>query len=178
MSTTAPRICHLDMDAAFCQAAYLQWPQKLAGVECLLVGGHPERRGVVASCTWATRAFGVRSGMPMGQALKLCPDAVAAPVPWKMVKRKSREVFDLIARETAAFERASIDEAYLLAPASDEPLQAFAARLRERVYAETGIRVSIGGASRRFLAKMATSHAKPGKGGSGVFVVPAGEELS
>jgi DNA polymerase-4 len=175
--TAEQRICHLDMDAAFCQAAYLQWPERLAGVECLLVGGHPERRGVVASCTWATRALGVRSGMPMRQAMKLCPQAVAAPVPWAMVRRKSREVFAVIAREAAAYERASIDEAYLLAPETGEPLEDFARRLRERVLEETGIRVSIGGASRRFLAKMATSHAKPGRGGSGVYVVPAGEEL-
>lgn len=173
-----PRIACVDIDAAFCQAAYLTWPERLAGVELLLVGGHPERRGIVASCTYAARARGIHSAMPMATALRICPEATAVPVPWSTVRRKAREVFSVLGRFALRLERASIDEAYLLLPEDGEPFGDICRRMREAVLEETGITVSIGGASRRFLAKMATAHAKPkpGSGGTGVHVVPPGEE--
>ena len=116
------RLLCCDIDQFFCQAAYLTWPDRLAGVELLVVGGHPRKRGVVASCSYAARRLGVRSAMPMATAFRICPDLVAAPVPWPMVKRKSREVFAVLRRHALALERASIDEGYLLLPESEDPL--------------------------------------------------------
>ncbi|CAN5837241.1 DNA polymerase IV [soil metagenome] len=172
LARAAPRILHVDCDQFFVQCAYLTWPERLADVELLAVGGHPEKRGVVASCSYAARQHGVRSAMPMREALRLCPALVAAPVPWGTVRRKSRHVFRVLARFAEAMERVSVDEGYLLVPESGEPPEELARRIQRAVAEETGITVSIGGATVRFLAKMATSHAKP----AGVFIVPAGQE--
>jgi DNA polymerase IV len=163
-----------DIDQFFCQAAYLTWPERLAGVELLVVGGHPRKRGVVASCSYAARKRGVRSAMPMATAFRICPELVAAPVPWVMVKRKSREVFAVLRRQARVLERASIDEGYLLLEESSAPLDERAREIQRVVKEETGITVSLGGShGPRFIAKMATRHAKPG----GVYVVPAGGEI-
>lgn len=176
----APRILCFDIDAAFCQAAYLAWPERLAGVDVLIVGGHPEKRGVVASCTYAARARGVRSGIPMATAMRLAgPGAVAAPVPWQVVRRISRQVFSIVARHAERWEKASIDEGYLLLPESDEHPGEAARRIRQEILDEVGISTSFGVSAVRFIAKMATSHAKPRPGNSadGVFVVPPGSEI-
>ena len=177
-----PRSCTLilccDIDAFFCQAAYLTWPDRLRGVDLLLVGGHPERRGVVASCSYAARQRGVHSAMPMATAVRICPDATAVPVPWATVRRKSEEVFAVLARFAARLERVSIDEGFLLVPPGDEPPKTIARQIRQAVKDEADIAISIGGASMRFLAKMATDYAKPkpGTGADGVFIVPPGTE--
>ena len=178
MSTPSPRILCCDIDAFFCQAAYLAWPEKLKEVDLLLVGGHPERRGVVASCSYAARQRGIHSAMPMATAVRICPEATAVPVPWGTVRRKSREVFAVLRRFAARMERVSIDEAYLLLPPSDEPTEAVAHRIRQAVRDETNVTISIGGASVRFVAKMATRFAKPkpGTGATGVFIVAPGDE--
>jgi DNA polymerase-4 len=176
----APRILCFDIDAAFCQAAYLAWPERLKGVDLLIVGGHPEKRGVVASCTYAARARGVRSGMPMATAIRLAgPDAVAAPVPWRAVHGISRRVFSVIAQHAEKWEKASIDEGYLRLPESDEHPGVTARRIRQEVLDEVGITTSFGVSAVRFIAKMATSYAKPkpGNKADGVFVVSPGTEI-
>lgn len=176
---SAPRILCFDIDAAFCQAAYIAWPDRLRGVDLLIVGGHPEKRGVVASCTYAVRARGVHSGMSMARALSLCPEAVAAPVPWNSVRRLSRQVFCIVERYAVRLERASIDEGFLLLPESSEHPEDVARRIRRAILDEAGITISIGISAVRFIAKMATAHAKPkpGSAGTGVFAVPPGTEV-
>ncbi|MDP9348005.1 MAG: DNA polymerase IV, partial [Gemmatimonadota bacterium] len=163
---------HIDADAFYCQVAYLTWPEKLAGVELLLVGGHPEKRGVVASCSYAARKRGARSAMPMATALRLCPEAVAVPVPWANVRRKSREVAAVLRRFTERLEMVSVDEGYALLPESPEPLEEVARRIQQAVKEETRITVSIGGGTSKLVAKLATSRAKP----AGVYTVPEGGE--
>jgi DNA polymerase IV len=168
------RILCCDIDQFFCQAAYLAWPEKLAGVELLVVGGHPRGRGVVASCSYAARKRGVHSAMPMATAFRICPELVAAPVPWPVVRRKSREVFAVLRRHALVLERASIDEGYLVVEEGEASLADAALGIQRAVREETGITVSLGGSHGvRFIAKMATRHAKPG----GVYVVPAGGEI-
>lgn len=176
MSAPDRWIAHLDLDAAFCQAAYRQWPQELAGVEYLVVGGHPERRGVVTSATYPCRALGIHSGMAMKTAVGLAPHAVVTPVPWRMVKRLSRHFFAVVSRFGARAERASIDEGYLLLPPDAGDPEAYAHLVRDTVRDEVGVTCSLGVSRLRFTAKMATSRAKPGRGGTGVYVVPAGAE--
>jgi DNA polymerase-4 len=174
MSSETPprRILHIDADAFYCQVAYLTWPEKLADVELLLVGGHPEKRGVVASCSYAARKRGVRSAMPMAMALRICPEAVAVPVPWGSVRRKSREVAAVLGRFAERLEMVSVDEGYALLPESDEPLEEVARRIQRAVEEETRITVSIGGGTSKLVAKLATSRAKP----AGLFAVPPGAE--
>lgn len=146
----------------------------------LVVGGHPGRRGVVVSATYPVRAFGVHAGMPMASALRLCPRAVAAPVPWATVRRMSRAVFAVARGFALRMERASIDEGFLLLPDDGAPFEDALRRLRAAVLEETGVRISVGGAAVRFLAKIAADRAKPrpGTGADGVYVVPAGEEYA
>ena len=152
----------------------MAWPEKLAGVDLLVVGGHPRGRGVVASCSYAARKRGVHSAMPMATAFRICPELVAAPVPWPVVKKKSREVFEVLRRNALVLERASIDEGYLVVAEGERSLADTALDIQRSVREETGITVSLGGSHGiRFIAKMATRHAKPG----GVYVVPEGGEI-
>lgn len=177
MPPYAQRIACFDADAFFCRCAYLTWPERLAGVELLVVGGHPQRRGVVSSCSYAARQQGVHSGMSMARALALAPGAVAAPVPWATVRAKSRQVFAVVRALAPVVERASVDEGYALLPGDDAEACAAAHAIRAAVLERTGIETSWGVSRLRYLAKMATRPAKPGRGGDGVFVVPAGAEL-
>lgn len=163
----------------FVQVARLEDPERLAGEELILVGGSPTGRGVVTSASYAARAYGARSGMPMSQAVRLCPDAVVVGVPRGACSRKSREVREVLRRFSPVVEAASIDEFYLDLTGTErlyggEPLGATADRIRRTVFAETDVAVSIGGGARRMIAKMATRLAKP----NGVRVVPLGEEAA
>ncbi len=158
-------------------------PEGAGRAKLLIVGGSAAGRGVVTSASYEARQFGVRSGMPMARAVRLCPRATWAPVPRGMCSQKSREIRAVLERLAPLVAGASIDEWYVdLAGTeslyADEPLEATAHRLREAVVVETGLSVSVGGGSSRLVAKLAVERAKPkpGTGGTGVFVVPAGGE--
>jgi DNA polymerase-4 len=177
------RILHADADAFFVAVARLVDPEGAGRARYLLVGGSAEHRGVVTSASYETRVFGVRSGMPMAQALRLCPAAVRVPVPRGACAEKSREIRRVLERFTPAVEPASIDEFYLDLSGTeqlygDEPLDDTATRIRTTVLQETQTVVSVGGGTSRLLAKLASRRAKP-HGPShtrGVFVVDPGDE--
>ena len=174
---TSRRILHADCDMFFVQVAKLEDPEGVGRERLLMVGGSPRGRGVVTSASYEVRAFGVRSGMPTSQAIRLCPQAVVVPVPRGACSRRSREVRAVLERFTPVVEAASIDEFYLDMTGTerlygDEPLAATALRIQRAVREEAGIAISLGGATRRMLAKIATRLAKP----NGIHVVPAGEE--
>lgn len=159
----------------FAQVAKLEDPDRLGDEELILVGGR--ERGVVTSASYAARAYGARSGMPMSQAIRLCPDAVVVGVPRQACSRRSREVRAVLERFTPVVEAASIDEFYLDLAGTErlyggEPLESTARAIQAAVLADAEITVSIGAATRRMVAKMATTLAKP----NGVHVVPAGAE--
>jgi DNA polymerase IV len=161
----------------FVQCAIMADPNRLAGESLILVGGRPEGRGVVASASYGCRAFGVRSAMPMATALRLCPDAIVVPAPGPMIRMKSRELATILERWAPLASMASVDEAYLDLTGTEAlyhraTLAEVARRIQEEVLEATGLDVSIGGGTNRFVAKLATSFAKP----AGVFVVPPGEE--
>src|SRR5690606_388208 len=109
----APRLLHVDCDTFFVQVAKLEDPEGVGRERLVVVGGRPEGRGVVTSASYEVREFGVRSGMPMGQALRLCPRAVVVPVAREACSRRSREVRAVLERFTPVVEAASIDEFYL-----------------------------------------------------------------
>jgi DNA polymerase-4 len=176
------RILLADADAFYVAVARLIDPEGAGKEPLLVVGGSAEGRGVVTSASYETRAVGVRSGMPMAQALRLCPQLVRAPVPRSACSEKSRQIRTVLERFTPLVQPASIDEFYLDMTGTDElyggePLAVTAERIRSAVLEETRVAVSIGGGTSKFIAKLAAKQAKPHRGcETGVMVVPPGAE--
>src|SRR5881409_1756915 len=107
------RILLADADAFYVAVARLVDPDGAGRAPLLIVGGSPERRGVVTSASYEARAYGVHSAMPMARAVRLCPGATVVPVPWDACAAKSREIGAVLRRFTPAVEQASSDEFYL-----------------------------------------------------------------
>ena len=181
--TGGRRILLADADAFYVAVARLVDPQGAGKARLLIVGGAPDRRGVVTSASYEARAFGVHSAMPMARAVRLCPGAMVVPVPWEACADKGREIRGVLRRFTPAVEQASSDEFYLDLSGTErlyhaEPLATTAGRIRDAVLAETTLSLSIGGATSKLVAKLAAGVAKPRPGvpSDGVHVVPAGAE--
>ncbi len=172
------RILLVDCDAFYVQVARLEDPEGAGKAKLLVVGGSPTGRGVVTSASYAAREFGVRSAMPTAQALRLCPAATVVGVPRGACSRRSREIRDLLKNLAPVVQAASIDEFYLDLTGTDrllnETLEVTAHRIRSTVLENTHISVSIGGSTRKMVAKLASGVAKPG----GVHIVPPGEEAA
>lgn len=171
------RILLVDCDQFFVQCARMADPEGAGRERLLLVGGSPEGRGVVTSASYETRRYGVRSGMPMARALRLCPQATVVPVPRELCVDRGRAVRASLERFTPVVEAASIDETYLDLTGTEalyggEPLSVTAERIREVVHEETQIHVSVGGGTSKLIAKLAVERAKP----RGVHVVAPGGE--
>lgn len=164
-------ILHVDLDAFFVEAELLRHPE-LRG-RPVIIGGR-SGRGVVASCSYEARSYGVRSAMPIGQALQLCPLALVLPPDMGAYAKQSALVRDLIAAAAPVFEQASIDEFYLDVSGLDRHIGCWAwcLALRERIQRETGLPLSMGLATNKTVAKVAAGEAKP----NGVRLVPAGAE--
>src|SRR5512147_1067543 len=111
--STPRRIFLADADAFYVAVARMIDPDGAGQAELLIVGGSRESRGVVCSASYETRRFGVRSAMPIAQALRLCPKAMCVPVPRKECAAMSREIREVLHRFTPVVEGASIDEWYL-----------------------------------------------------------------
>jgi DNA polymerase IV len=168
------KILLADCDAYFVQVAKLEDPEGAGKEELLIVGGSADHRGVVTSASYACRVFGVRSGMPTSQALRLCPRAVLVGVPRGACSRKHAEIREILLKYTPLVESASIDEFYLDLTGTDQvhrtsDLSVLATRIREHVLEATRINVSIGGGPTRIVAKLAARKAKP----AGTHVVAA-----
>ena len=181
--TGGRRILLADADAFYVAVARLVDPQGAGKARLLIVGGAPDRRGVVTSASYEARAYGVHSAMPMARAVRLCPGATVVPVPWEACADKGREIRGVLRRFTPAVEQASSDEFYLDLSGTErlyhaEPLATTARRIRDAVLAETTLSLSIGGATSKLVAKLAAGVAKPRPGvpSDGVHVVPAGAE--
>ncbi|MGB9920181.1 MAG: DNA polymerase IV [Moorellales bacterium] len=153
----AREILLCDLDAFFASVEQRDRPE-LAGLP-VIVGGSPEARGVVASCSYEARRFGVRSAMPVRRALRLCPQAVLLPPDLPRYRRASEEVFALFGGYAEAVEEVSIDEAYLAVPPGKGA--AIARELRRRVREELGLPLSVGVSANKLLAKIACELAKP-----------------
>ncbi len=168
-------IVHLDLDA-FYAAVELRENPSLTG-KPILVGGRPESRGVVATASYAAREYGVHSAMPMVQAVRLCPQAVVLPPRFDLYREYSRRVMAILHEATALVEKISIDEAYLdLTEQIDlwEEAALVARRLRQRVRDEVRLSASLGVATNKLVAKVASDYEKPG----GLTVVRPGEEAA
>ncbi len=164
-----PNILHADLDAFYASAEQLLHPE-LRG-KPIAVGG-----GVVLAASYDARAFGVRSGMAGSRARALCPNLKFVTGSFSRYQELADEVFTICEDFTPAIERISIDEAFLDVGGSEHlfgPAAVIADRIRSRVRTEVGLPVSVGVASTKFLAKIASQVAKP----DGLVVVPPGEEL-
>ena len=169
------RIFHLDLDAFFASVEELLDPS-IAELP-ILVGGSPQGRGVVSSASYAARACGVHSAMPMSQALRLCPQAIVRPGRHLEYARYSRRVMAMLAEYTPLLEPISIDEAFLDVTGCEQlfgPAEELAQRIQQRILSELGLPSSLGVSSNKLVAKVASSRAKP----RGVLVVPAGGEAA
>ncbi|HKB09993.1 MAG TPA: DNA polymerase IV [Vicinamibacterales bacterium] len=156
------RILHVDMDAFYASVEQRDKPA-LRG-KPLVVGGQPDRRGVVAAASYEARAFGVHSAMSMAQAVRLCPALVIVPPDFGRYRAASQAVFAIFREVTPLVEPLSLDEAYLdvTENAWGEAFgTAVAKRLKERIRSETGLTASAGVAPNKFLAKIASGWKKP-----------------
>ena len=130
----------------------------------VVIGGAPERRGVVAAASYEARAFGIRSAMPSAQARRRCPEAIFLPPEFDRYRTESARVFEIFRDFTPLVQPVSIDEAYLdvtehLAPHGSAT--AIAKSIRQRVRDEVGLTVSVGVGPNRLVAKIASDHHKP-----------------
>jgi DNA polymerase-4 len=164
-------IAHFDLDSFFVSVEILKDPS-LKG-KAVIVGGHNER-GIVTTCTYEARKFGVHSAMPMKTAMRLCPHAIVVSGTYSEYSRYSAWVTKIIASKAPLFEKASIDEFYIDLGGMDtffDPLK-WTIELRELIMNETGLPISFGIAKNKMVAKMATNEAKP----NGYLYVPLGKE--
>jgi DNA polymerase IV len=151
-------ILHLDLDAFFCAVEETRNPA-LRG-KAFAVGGKPDERGVVSSCSYAARRNGVRSAMPMSQALRLSPGLIVVPARHRLYSEVSRQVMDILHNVSGHVEQISIDEAFLdISDLREEP-ERLARRLQTRIRDEVQLPCSIGIASNKLVAKIATEVGK------------------
>jgi DNA polymerase-4 len=153
-------ILHLDLDSFFVSV------ERLINSELkkrpLLVGGISDR-GVVAACSYETRAFGVHSGMPMKLARRLCPEAIVLRGNSGTYTKYSDLITEIIQSEVPAFEKASIDEFYADLSGMDQffGTYKFASELRTKIIRESGLPISLGLSINKVVSKVATGEAKP-----------------
>ncbi|HEY8658736.1 MAG TPA: DNA polymerase IV [Hanamia sp.] len=171
MSTSSNMIAHFDLDSFFVSVELIKDPS-LKG-KAVIVGGQNER-GIVSTCSYEARKFGVHSAMPMKTAMRLCPQAIVISGTYSDYSRYSKWVTQIIASKAPLFEKASIDEFYIDLQGMDkffDPLK-WTIELREQIINETGLPISFGIAKNKMVAKMATNEAKP----NGFLQVPEGKE--
>ncbi|HSL93210.1 MAG TPA: DNA polymerase IV [Bacillota bacterium] len=167
-------ILHLDMDAFFAAVEQLDNPE-LRG-KPLVVGGSPDGRGVVATCSYEARRFGVRSAMPLSEAKRRCPECIFVRGRMSRYSEISRAVFAIMADYSPQMERVSIDEAFLDVTKSEPlfgPGEKIARTIQQRIMEELSLSASVGVAPNKFVAKVASDLRKP----QGLVVV-APEEVA
>ena len=168
-------IIHVDVDAFFASVEQVIRPE-LRG-RPVIVGGVPEIRGCVCSASYEARAHGIKIGMPLRQAQKLCPEAVFFPGCYAHYERFSRHVYELLATFTPVVEVASIDDIYLDMTGSERlhgEIEHTAVTIQDAIKQELGLSVSMGIASSKVVARIASGLNKP----KGLVVVPHGQEES
>jgi DNA polymerase IV len=154
-------ILHIDMDAFYASVEEQDRPE-LKG-KPLIVGG-TRGRGVVAAANYAVRRFGVRSAMPMGEALRRCPEAICVQPRMARYKEVSEQVFAIFHEFTPLVEGLSLDEAFLDVTSSQQLLgsaESIGGEIRRRIRTQTGLTASVGIAPNKLLAKIASDLNKP-----------------
>ena len=166
---TGAHILHVDMDAFFVAVEVLDDPS-LVGKPIVIA--HNDGRSVVSSASYEARRYGVRSAMPLGMALRRCPNAIVVPPTFERYRETSAQVMDVFRSVTPLVEQLSIDEAFLDVAGARRlwgtPGEV-ASLIRKRVKNEVGITCSVGAAATKHVAKMASTASKP----NGLLVIPA-----
>ena len=158
MSARPRKILHLDLDAFFCAVEALKNPS-LNG-KAFAVGGKAGQRGVISSCSYPARRAGVHSAMPTGQALRLCPGLILITCDFGEYSRKSHEVMAILQQLSGLVEQISVDEAFIDVSDLPQPMEEIARSLQHQVMEKTGLPCSVGGASNKLIAKIATDTGK------------------
>ncbi len=165
---------HVDMDAFYATIEQARHPEYRG--KPIMVGGSSQR-GVVTTCSYEARAFGVHSGMPAFQAKRLCPKGIFLPIDVDFYKEKSKTIMTLLAEFTPRLHQVSIDEAFLDMTGFQRYIgssEELAKQIQQKIEEETGATLSIGIASSKYVAKIASNMRKP----RGVYIVPQGQEHS
>lgn len=163
-------ILHLDMDAFYVNVHLLDHPED--GGMPLVVGGQPDQRGVVSSASYEARKLGIHSAMSTAVARRLCPGLKIVPVNWEQVRACSRQIMDIL-RQYGPVEQMSVDEAYVDLTAWANPVDT-ATEVRTAVKTQTRLPCSVGLATSKLVAKVASDHDKP----EGFTIVPPGTEAA
>jgi DNA polymerase-4 len=166
-------ILHIDLDAFFVSVEQALNP-KLKG-KPVIVGGDPERRGVVSSASYEAREFGIHAGMPLSQARRLCPQATFIQANFPRYRDASAKFMEVLADFSPYIEPLGIDEAYLDATGCDEPYGSpgkLALAIKERIHKELKLTASVGIATGKVIAKIASDLSKP----DGLLEIAPGEE--
>ena len=158
-------VLHVDMDAFFASVELRERPE-LAGLP-VVVGADPKRgkgRGVVCTCSYKARKYGIHSAMPVSQAYKLCPDAKFLPVNIRLFVNVSDNVMDIMKGFAEKFQHYSIDEAFLV-PGPDiksfEEAAIIALRIKDEIKRQERITCSVGVGPNKLIAKIASKFQKP-----------------
>ena len=159
-------IVHMDLDTFFVSCERLQQP-KLEGIPVIIGGGD---RGVVASCSYEARYFGVRSAMPIKMALKLCPDAKIIRGDYEQYSKLSKEVTEIIQEKVPVLEKASIDEFYMDLSGMDQFFGCYqwTKEIADSVTKNTGLPISFALSTNKTVSKIGTGESKP----TGRFEIP------
>jgi DNA polymerase-4 len=161
-------ILHLDMDAFYVNVHIQDHPED-AGIP-LVVGGRPDQRGVVSSASYEARKFGIHSAMPTSRAIRIYSQLKIVPTNWKRIRERSREVMGVL-KQYGPLEQMSVDEAYVDLSGKEDPV-AVAAAIKNDVKETTSLPCSVGLATSKLVAKVASDHDKP----DGFTVVKPGAE--
>ncbi|MGR5296424.1 DNA polymerase IV [Vibrio mediterranei] len=169
MSDKIRKFIHVDMDCFYAAVEMRDNPHYRG--KALAVGGSERQRGVISTCNYEARKFGVRSAMPTAQALKLCPNLLLVPGRMQIYKETSIKIREIFSRYTSLIEPLSLDEAYLDvtdSPHCQNSATLIAEAIRKDIWDELQLTASAGVAPLKFLAKIASDMNKP----NGQFVIP------
>lgn len=163
------KIIHVDMDAFYASVEQRDEPSYRG--KPLVVGGSPNKRGVVAAASYEARRFGIHSAMPSRLAHQKCPDLIFAKPRFEVYRTISKQIRDIFYRYTELVEPLALDEAYLDVTQNKQEMPSatlIAREIKECIYKETGLTASAGVSINKFLAKIASGMNKP----NGLFLIP------
>ena len=170
------KIIHIDMDAFYASVEQRDYPDYRG--RPVIVGGQPDKRGVVAACSYEARKFGIHSAMPSSRAYRLCPQAIFVSPRFDVYREVSEQIRRIFRSFTSVIEPLSLDEAYLDVTSStlfDGSATRIALAVKQEILAHTGLTASAGVSYNKFLAKIASDMDKP----DGLYVITPdkGEEF-
>ena len=165
-------ILHLDLDAFYASIEQRDHPEYRG--KPVIVGGSPDRRGVVATASYEARKFGVHSAMPSRTAQRLCPDGIFLPARFEVYRAVSQQIMTIFRQQTALVEPLSLDEAYLDVTDAAQTLEEavrLAQDIKRQIWDQTNLTASAGVSYCKFLAKIASDSHKP----DGLTIIPLDE---